>query len=933
MRKCSLFFAFLFLNFYVLPAQNFGGNPSSIKWQQINTDTVRVIFPKGYDAKAQRVAAIIHTLQKNTVHNIGDDIRKINIVLQNQALTTNGYVGLGPFRSEFYTNPPQNAFGLGAVSWMDNLALHEFRHVQQYSNFNKGLSKAATFLFGEQGQLIANAISVPDWFFEGDAVFNETKFTQQGRGALPLFLSSYQSLFVANRKYGYMKMRNGSLRDYVPNHYDLGYLLVAYGRKKYGDDIWGKVTDDAARFKPLIYPFQGAIKKHTGIAFDRFVNDAMGYYTQQWQPVKTETQEWVTPAVNHNVVNYQYPCTDENGSLIVVKNSNTQVPAFYRIHPDKTEERIATKSIAADQYFSYRNGKIVYASYQPDPRWRNRDYTAIKLLNTATGEETNVATHSKYVSPDISHDGRSVLAVNMHPEGGSNVIVMTTDGMVTDSLPTGERIYSYPKFAADDKHYYVASRNAIGEMSLLKYTMNDSRPAEVLVRPSNRIIGFLQVQGDTLLFTTTFQGRDELWGIIDAKERKGPFRMASYVTGLYQGTLQSGKIIASAFTADGYRLGSFDPIWERTELKDELTDLYINDVFRKEDHTLLMNLPQQQYAVSKYAKATRLFNFHSFRPFYEQPEYSLTVYGNNVLNTLLSELAYTYNENEGSHKLSYDGIFGGSYLQPLFGINQTWDRSAAFNKDTTVHWNELGGYAGLQLPLDLSGGKRYRFLTVSSTYNIDNVKWTGVAEKLFKDRNFQYLQTRFSYTAQSQKALRQIYPHLAESLMLQYRNSTTNYTAHQFLATASLYLPGLGNTHSLVFTGAYHARDTLNQYLFSNNFPFARGYTAVDFPQMWKLGVNYHIPLAYPDWGFGNLVYFLRIRSNLFFDYAQGKSLRTGITYPFKTVGAELFFDTRWWNQHPVTFGVRYSRLLDNEFRGATQPDVWEFILPVNLFN
>jgi hypothetical protein len=63
-------------------------------------------------------------------------------------------VGLGPFRSEFYTNPAQNAFELGAVSWMDNLALHEFRHVQQYSNFNKGLSKAATFLFGEQGQLL-----------------------------------------------------------------------------------------------------------------------------------------------------------------------------------------------------------------------------------------------------------------------------------------------------------------------------------------------------------------------------------------------------------------------------------------------------------------------------------------------------------------------------------------------------------------------------------------------------------------------------------------------------------------------------------------------------------------------------------------------------------------------------------------------------------
>ncbi|MEO8174778.1 MAG: hypothetical protein ABI581_16900, partial [Sediminibacterium sp.] len=508
MRKHILFFAFLFLNVCLLRAQNFGGTPSSIKWQQINTDTVRVIFPKGYDAKAQRIANIVHSLQKSYSHSIGDDLRKVNIVLQNQTLLSNGYVALGPFRSEFYTTPPQNAFELGAVEWTDYLALHEFRHIQQYNNFNKGLSKAATFLFGEQGQLVANAMAVPDWFFEGDAVFNETKFTQQGRGALPLFLSGYQSLFLANRKYSYMKMRNGSLRDYVPNHYDLGYLLVAYGRKKYGDDLWRKVTDDAARFKPLFYPFQGAVKKQTGIAFDQFVNDAMSYYQQQWQTLKNETTEWLTPVVKHEVVNYQYPYTDENGSLIVVKSSNTKIPAFYKIHPDKTEERIATKSIAADHYFSYRNGKIVYASYQPDPRWRNRNYTAIKLLNVNTGEETNVTTHSKYTSPDISHDGQSVIAVKLLPSGGSNVVVMNTEGVISDSLPIGDSIFSYPKFAADDKHYYVTSRNARGEMSLLKFTMNDNRAPEVLLRPSNRIIGFLQVQGDTLLFSTTFQGRD-----------------------------------------------------------------------------------------------------------------------------------------------------------------------------------------------------------------------------------------------------------------------------------------------------------------------------------------------------------------------------------------------------------------------------------------
>ncbi|MEK7198552.1 MAG: hypothetical protein AAB212_01335, partial [Bacteroidota bacterium] len=116
-------------------------------------------------------------------------------MLQDQTLFSNAYVGLAPYRSEFYLTPPQNAFTLGAIRWTDNLAVHEFRHVQQYSNFNKGLSRLASFFLGEQGRAVANAAAIPDWFFEGDAVFNETKLTRQGRGTLPLFLSSYQSLY------------------------------------------------------------------------------------------------------------------------------------------------------------------------------------------------------------------------------------------------------------------------------------------------------------------------------------------------------------------------------------------------------------------------------------------------------------------------------------------------------------------------------------------------------------------------------------------------------------------------------------------------------------------------------------------------------------------------------------------------------------------
>lgn len=914
-------------------AQSFGGNPASVKWQQVNTDTVRVIFPKGWEQQAQRVTQVVHWLQRRQVSNLGTDFRKVNIVLQNQTVLSNAYVGLAPFRSEFYTTAPQNAFTLGAANWLDNLAVHEYRHVQQYNNFNKGLSRFATWLLGEQGQALANALAVPDWFFEGDAVFNETRYTRQGRGRLPLFLSSYQSLLLSNKPYDFMKLRNGSLRDYVPNHYELGYLLVAYGRKQYGDDIWRKVTDDAARFRPLIYPFQGAVKKHTGIPYTQFVKDALQYYRQQWQTPASDAADWLTQPVSQAVVNYQYPQAAADGAIIVLKTGNRFIPTFYKIAADGKEERIAVKDISADAYFTYRNGKILYAAYQPDARFGNREYQSIRELDVQTGNEKILLSRSRYFSPAQSQNGNHLLAVEMDLAGRSKLVHMNKDGTVLDSFVQPGIVFSTPRFSTDDRFFYVATRNDAGEMSLLKYASGNARPVDTLLSPANRLIGYVTVQSDTVLFTTTYQGRDELWAFIDGKEKRGPYRLAAYATGVYQGVLQAdGNLVGAAFTADGYRLGRFRPRWERVEWRDELTERYLSGLYSDSDPAVLSSLPAGSFPVSKYPKSTRLLNLHSFRPFYEQPEYSLTLYGENVLNTLQSEIAYTYNENEGSHKLGYNGAYGGSFLQPVFGLSNTWQRSGALNKDTVLNWNELIGYAGLRLPLNLTGGKQYRNLTLTATYHLEKISWTGLAQKLLANRSFPYLQTRIAYAGQIQKTAQQIYPKLGQSLVLQYRNLVNNYSAYQFLATGSLYLPGLSHDHSLVLTAAFYSRDTLQQYLFSNNFPFARGYSAVDFPRMWKIGVNYHFTWAYPDKGLGNLVYLLRVRSNLFFDYGIGRSLRLATNYPFQTLGTELFFDTRWWNQQPVTFGVRYSRLLNNEFRGITRPNVWELVLPVNLF-
>jgi hypothetical protein len=932
-RRLLLLLLIIFTSTIILQAQDFGGTPSSVKWKQINTDTVRVIFPTGLDTLAQRVVGITEYLQRNYSSTIGNKIDKVNIVLQNDLTVSNAFVALGPYRSEYYLMPPQNAFELGAQNWADNLAIHEFRHVQQYSNFNIGLSKAMSILFGEYGRSLANAAAIPDWFFEGDAVYNETMLSEQGRGRLPWFFNPYKSLYYDNRNYNYMRLRNGSLRNYIPGHYELGYLLVAYAREKYGENIWEKITQDAAAFRPLFYPLQNALKKYTGISYDDFVKNAFAFYHEQWKKeVDKSPLQWVTSAQKNNVINYKYPNAAEDGSLIVLKNTRKDIPAFYRLDSNHRETKIAVLDIAYDDYFSYNNGKIVYASYQPDIRWGNRDYSVIKILDVNTGDEKRISSHSKYFSPDISHDSKSIAAVEMNTNTESSIVILDEAGITTKRFSNNDHlIYSYPKFSEDDQFLYVMLRNNEGEMSIEKLNLVDGSKTTVLPM-ENRIVGFPLVKGDTLYYSCSNNGHDEIWAYINSQNKN--YRVASRNTGLYQAApVTNGEIVLSVFTSNGYQLAKIAPEWIPVTTNDTLTGLYVTRPFDRKNSEVLASIPPTNYQVSWYPKLFRPFNFHSWVPTLNYPDYSFSIYGQNVLNTVQSQLYYTYNSNEQYHRVGYAAIYGGWYVQPVIDISQTWNRNASSaSGDSSLSWNEFNTAAGLKLPLNFSGGKQYRSLSITTTYNINHVQWTGSAKESQTNYSVNYLQARIAYTGQIQQAPMQIYPHCAHSIALQYRSVVTKYTAYQFLANGTFYLPGLMKTHNLVLSAAYQLRDTAGEYSFTNNFPYARGYEAYNYPRMWKLGVNYHFPLLYPDWGFGQIVYFRRVRANLFYDYSEVKSLRYNYELPLRSYGAEIYFDTKWWNQQPLIFGIRYSRLIDAEIVGLG-PNQWQIILPVTILN
>jgi hypothetical protein len=930
MRKLSIA-GCLALLVNVAMSQQFGGNPPAHKWQQINTDSVRIIFPSGLDSQAKRVASIVHYLAAERPISLGNQMKKINIVLQNQTTVPNGYVQLGPFRSEFFLTPDMSNFSEGSISWGDQLAVHEYRHVQQFNNFNNGLSKLMKTLFGEEGYALAINASIPDWFYEGDAVYNETVLTKQGRGRLPQFLNAYPAIWQTGKNYSWMKMRNGSYKDYVPNHYNLGYLLVNYGREKYGADFWTKVTKDASSYKGLFYPFQKAIKQHAGVDYKAFREQAFESYKQNIKRVSSTRDEYLFPVKKSYVTNYYFPYSAGNDSLLYLKSSYRHRPAFY-IKNANGEHKLKTRDISIDEQFSYRNGKIVYAAFESDPRWGWVDYSVIKILDVQTGQQRKLTSHTKYFTPDISFDGSKVAAVQVNEFGKSELHILdAASGQMIKAIHSSEiSLFTDPKFI-DENSLITAVRLADGKMALAKADIATGNTLR-LTPPSFNVVGYPCVNNGLIYFTASYNGNDDVFALRMTDNKI--FKISDGPLGNYYPNAGNGKITWSAFTSEGYQLKQInekDIDWKEISMAvaEKLSDKFPVSL-ANEFSDVLSKVPQRNFPVNKYAKGTRLLNFHSWRPYYEDPIFTYSLYGENVLNTLQTELYYLYNQNEKTNAVGFSGVYGALFPYLNFGTELTFNRESVTG-NRQRQWNQLDSRIGLSIPLHITSGQTFKNFNVGSYYVLRNELNKGFFKDSLGNTSFSYLQHFISWSQQVQTAVQHIYPRLAYSLSATYRHAITRYEGNQFITNGSLYLPGLLSSHNLLLTGSFQERDTLAQVSFGNRFAYSRGYTGRYFSRMWRLSGNYHLPLLYPDWGFGNILYLQRLRGNIFYDFTKIYSRDKKTTRDQRSVGGEIFIDTKWWNQYPLTFGFRVSKLLDQDQFDGFKGMVYEFILPVSI--
>jgi hypothetical protein len=265
------------------------------------------------------------------------------------------------------------------------------------------------------------------------------------------------------------------------------------------------------------------------------------------------------------------------------------------------------------------------------------------------------------------------------------------------------------------------------------------------------------------------------------------------------------------------------------------------------------------------------------------------------------------------------------------GTQYTFER-AALVRGVRREWSQLDSRIGISIPLQGVKGRSYHDFSVGSFYVLRNDMYKGLYRDSIGTVNFSYLMHRIHFAVETQQARQYIFPRWGMDLTVLGQHSISSFKGQQANATLNVYLPGMSPRHHLVLQGAWQERDTLGQLSFGNRMAYSRGFTGRYFSRMWKTGVNYHFPLWLPDLGVGSILFLNRIRANLFYDHTLVYSRDKKQTAPQRSAGGELFFDTKWWNQYPVSIGWRLSYLIDRDQFDGYRGWFAELVLPVTLF-
>lgn len=899
-------------------SQIFGGeqNPLSVKWRQINSSGFQLIYPDELEKEAQRMAGTISFIYPYIGSSLNRQKTSIPILLQNRGVIANGFVQLAPKKSEFYTTPPQQ---FDSQDWLNNLAVHELRHVAQFDKLTNG--KASPF--PEDIYFAWFGVSIPLWFFEGDAVTIETALTNSGRGRQPSWIMPYRTALLEGRKFSYSKASFGSNKDITPGYYQLGYLMAADIRKNFGRNIFDSVLTDIRKRPVRPYPFSNSLKKFTGKGTRQSYLQTSALLKKEWEAQDKNLKTQTYPVLNKPAgyaTNYFMPVKLKGEKILALKQSKSEPAHFVLIDSSKKEQRLFGIGYQEQPWFSYAANMIVWDEIRYDPRYRQRSYSVICSYNLQTRKIKKLSTRSRVFSPSISADGKKIVAVRFDLSNKCNLVELdAATGKIINTFANPENLILQTP-AYDSTGNLVAYISVSEKGKALRIAVKDGED-QILIKESRQQLSRPIYINQGIAFNAHYNGIDNIYHIDTASKKISALSASKY--GAFNPSKIEGteKMVFNNYSATGYEISETE-IDPRPSERNSFVYFAASTQQQENTGNVFLKVPDSSFTSRPYKTLSHLFNVHSIIPVIEDEyQFGLQLKSNNLLNTLdfFAEADY----HRDLKRFEYSTGFSLKTFYPIIRASyRNRPRRSFYNTKAGVllgDWRENHVQLQASLPLSINArNHNYSFSVNTSTsytkrYIPENLPSNFITELVFP------MQYNFTMTHTTTQAERDIAPKWAQTLRLTYIHQPfDNKLAGQlFAAEGFLYFPGLAKNHSFLANFNYQTATGIRRY--EQEIPTVYGYNNIRATSTLKntLLFNYRLPIAFPDAEIGPLAYIRNLRGGLFCHYenigietnmAQPKTygfeLRSSLNalryQPIVDLGARFVFVNKKYNQNPI---------------------------------
>ena len=933
-------------------------NPPGVKWEAIRTPQFEIIYPRELAADAQRVANTLEQVYGPVSKSLGITPRPISVILQNQGTISNGFVALAPRRAEWYNTPPQGGGTLGANSWYDLLAIHEYRHVVQFERSKRGFTGLMDAIFGEPGWLLMANFSLPNWFWEGDAVGTETALSRSGRGRQPDFDMDLRALAEGRARAPYWRAFWRSYDVYEPNHYVLGYALTTHVKRLYGPAAWDSVVVRTAAKSFWPWAFSDALRAVTGKDANAIYNEAMDSVTAAWRRqvagLRFTAVAPLHPARSTEWTSTQFPQYTDDGRLVAFKTGMDRLYGFVLLDSahsgmvPQVDVLDAAARVPADSLghalltpgpydftvpHSVAGHSLAWAEVQFDLRWGERSWSVVKVHDLRTHVTRTLTSHTRLFAPALSPDGLRIAAVEYTTGNRCAIVVLDalTGAEVGRLANPANDFIQLPRWAPDGRHLVYARvvRGAGRAIAWIDAATGERRDVVPLTDDN---LQSPVTDGRRVFYSSPLSGVDNIYATDIASARTWQVTSRP-VAALNPALSPDGRALAfNDMTAWGL-LAVTMPLdsaqWTPVEQVERRSLGFAESLAAQEGGRVAFDsIPSRQFAAAPYSPLAHSLDFYGLTlnvsPYSSVK--SLALASRDKLGTTAAVLGVRYNSAEAKA-----GLFAGvSYAGwwPIADASLTYGgRASTFRRlvgavvtTQAYQWTETDATLGVHLPFNLTHSLYQTQFTLGASVAArrttdQTVNFTVASgDRLVRAGTFLPV-TYYASLGRGYQTLRDVQPVWGQYAIVSYQHTPVASSSGQgslFAARGLLYFPGIERHHGLLIEGGYERQQAVN-YFFSSQMNFPRGYEAVSYDEFRKLAVNYAFPMWYPDRHLLGSLQVQRVRGNLFHDYGLGTYLPSAafpaqvpFSESYNSTGVEVLADTWLWQlQAPIGIGFR----------------------------